>query len=131
MKMRNLLGSVMIGGSLLAFTAQPAQAGSLSSGKITSILITGSQHVIVQFDNPLQSRASCTTNSIAMAFDASTAKGKALLSAANAALLGNLTVNLVGTQFGSTATCTNVLHPGSSTAVAYETLYYLSMTTSF
>lgn len=125
MRNRYLVGAAVIAASMFALSA-PAQAGYVSSRKIVSVRVTGTQHAVVTFDATISRRATCTTITSAMAFDASTAKGKALLSAANSALLANLTVRAEGTQQTDSATCTTV-NEGSGVSNIYETLYNLTL----
>ena len=126
MRNRYLLGVAVIAASMFAFSARPAQAGYVSAGKVVSVRVTGTQHAVVTFDIPITRRATCTTITSAMTFDASTAKGKALLSVANSALLANLKVRVEGTQQTDTATCTSVAE-GSGVTNTYETLYNMTI----
>jgi hypothetical protein len=126
MRNRYLFGAAVIAASVFAFTALPAHAGYVSAGKVVSVRVTGTQHAVVTFDTSIVRRGTCTTIPSAMAFDASTAKGKALLSVANSALLANLKVRAEGTQQTDTATCTTVAE-GSGVSNVYETLYNLTI----
>jgi hypothetical protein len=126
MRNRYLLGAAVIAASMFALTVRPAQAGYLNNRKVLSVRVTGTQHVVVTFDSSLTRRATCTTITSQMAFDASTAKGKALLSVASSALLANLSVRAEGTQQTDTATCTTVAE-GSGVSNVYETLYNLTI----
>ena len=115
----------VLGFAMLAGTPK-AQAGQALITKISEITMTGNGHVLVKFATAIANRGSCTTIPNSMAFDATTGKGKALLSMANAAFLGSILVVAMGTQTGTTAGCTLVTLSGGGTA-NYETLYYLSM----
>lgn len=117
---RSLVAIAILG--LATFAGTPtAHAGLVTNAKIIQITVEGTNHVTVKFNLNIVSKASCATVVNTMAFDASTAKGKAMLSVANAAFLGSIAVAAIGTTATTAAGCTTV------SGVSYETLATLAM----
>lgn len=112
---RSILTVATLGIAMLA-GAPKANAGTVLNAKITQVSVEGTSHVTVKFSLNISGKPACATPIHTMAFDASTGKGKAMLSVVNAAFLSNLTVAAVGAN-----ACTTV------TGISYETLNSLAM----
>lgn len=85
-----------------------AKASAAISTRLTAVRITGANYAIIFTEAaPTGTRPSCHSSSSAFtnayAFDLSTAKGKALLASAQAAVLSGRTASVVGTN----SSCTN------------------------
>ncbi len=91
------LKSILATAALLATSLVHAQAtmGWANSVTITGIDVRNSGYFLITLSSPMNGQPACATNHVRMTGDASTAGGKALLSAAYVAYTSQKTLQLV------------------------------------